>query len=184
VALKILPEAFARDAERVARFEREARVLASLNHPHIAAIYGFEESGSPKFLVMELALGETLAQRIARGSIPLDDALAIAKQIAEALEAAHEKGIMHRDLKLANVKVAPGGNVKVLDFGLAKAFADEPSPAGAPEGFSNSPTLGAAATNPGVIVGRWPTCRPSRRRAPRSIGEPIFLHSAPCCTRC
>ena len=114
VAIKILPETFARDAERAARFEREARVLASLNHPHIAAIYGLEESGGRKFLVMELAEGETLAQRIARGPLPLEEALSMAKQIAEALEAAHEKGFMHRDLKLANIKANTDGQVKVL----------------------------------------------------------------------
>src|SRR5678816_3924442 len=105
VAIKLLPEAFARDADRLARFEREARVLASLNHPHIAAIYGLEESGGRKFLVMELAAGETLAVRISRGPIPVDEALKIAGQIAEALDAAHEKGVVHRDLKPANIKV-------------------------------------------------------------------------------
>ena len=104
VAIKLLPEAFARDPERVARFEREARVLASLNHPHIAAIYGGEESAGRKLLIMELAEGETLAARIARGPLPLDEAVAIALQIAEALEAAHEKSVMHRDLKPANIK--------------------------------------------------------------------------------
>src|SRR5437870_8694667 len=121
VAIKLLPEAFSRDADRLSRFEREARVLASLNHPHIAAIYGLEESGGRKFLVMELAAGETLAARIKRGPIPVDEALGVAAQIAEALEAAHEKGIIHRDLKPANVKITPEGKVKVLDFGLAKA---------------------------------------------------------------
>src|SRR5262249_21277809 len=114
VAIKVLPEAFARDAERLGRFEREARVLASLNHPHIATIHGLEESGGRKFLVMELAQGETLAARISRGSLPLDDALTIASQIAEALEAAHEKGVIHRDLKPANIKVTSDGQVKVL----------------------------------------------------------------------
>ena len=102
VAIKLLPEAFSHDKDRSARFEREARVLASLNHPHIAAIYGLEESGGRKFLVMELVEGQTLAERIKRGPIPVDEALAIAKQIAEALEAAHEKGIIHRDLKPGN----------------------------------------------------------------------------------
>src|SRR3989475_5378122 len=111
VAIKLLPEAFARDAERVARFEREARALASLNHPHIAAIYGLEESGDRKLLVMELAEGETLADRIKRGPLAMDDALAIAKQIAEALEAAHDKGVMHRDLKAANIKVSRNSQV-------------------------------------------------------------------------
>jgi serine/threonine protein kinase/Tol biopolymer transport system component len=149
IAIKLLPEAFARDADRLARFEREARVLASLNHPHIAAIYGLEESGGRKFLVMELAPGETLAARISRGPIPLDEALKIAGQIAEALEAAHEKGVMHRDLKPANIKVTPDGHVKVLDFGLAKAFEGE---AGS-RSLSNSPTITMEATNAGVILG-------------------------------
>src|SRR5256886_5405644 len=120
VAIKLLPEAFTHDAERAARFEREARVLASLNHPHIAAIHGLEESGDRKFLVMELVGGETLAERIKRGPIPIDEALNIAKSIGDALEAAHEKGVVHRDLKPANVKITPDGNVQVLDFGLAK----------------------------------------------------------------
>ena len=122
VAIKILPEAFAHDADRLARFQREAKTLASLNHPNIAAIYGLEESGGVTALVMELVEGEDLSQRIARGAIPVDEALPIAKQIAEALEAAHEQGIIHRDLKPANIKVRPDGTVKVLDFGLAKAI--------------------------------------------------------------
>src|SRR2546422_9079685 len=120
VAIKILPEAFAADAERVARFQREARVLASLNHPHIAAIYGLEDAEGVKALVMELVEGEDLAQRLARGAIPLNKALPIAKQIAEALQAAHEQGIIHRDLKPANLMVTAQGVVKLLDFGLAK----------------------------------------------------------------
>ena len=122
VAIKILPDAFAADPDRLARFEREAKTLASLNHPHIAAIYGFEKSSGVQALVMELVEGEDLSQRIARGAIPLDEALPIAKQIAEALEAAHEQGIIHRDLKPANIKVRADGTVKVLDFGLAKAI--------------------------------------------------------------
>ena len=121
VAIKILPPSLAADADRLARFQREAEVLASLNHPHIAAIYGLEESGDMTALVMELVEGDDLSQRIARGAIPLDEALPIAKQIAEALEAAHEQGIMHRDLKPANIKVRPDGMVKVLDFGLSSA---------------------------------------------------------------
>ena len=122
VAIKILPPSLAADADRLARFQREAEVLASLNHPNIAAIYGLEESGGLTALVMELVEGEDLSQRIAQGPIPLDEALPIAKQIAEALEAAHEQGIIHRDLKPANIKVRDDGTVKVLDFGLAKAM--------------------------------------------------------------
>src|SRR5260370_644396 len=120
VALKILPDSVATDPERLARFQREAQVLASLNHPHIGAIYGFEESNGIRALVLELVEGPTLADRIAQGAIPLDEALPIAGQIAEALEAAHEQGIIHRDLKPANIKLRPDGVVKVLDFGLAK----------------------------------------------------------------
>jgi serine/threonine protein kinase len=121
VALKILPESFASDSERLARFQREAEVLASLNHPNIAAIHGLEESNGPRALVTELVEGPTLADRIAQGPLPVDEALPIAKQIAEALEAAHEQNIIHRDLKPANIKLRPDGTVKVLDFGLAKA---------------------------------------------------------------
>ena len=124
VAIKVLPDSFASDADRLARFTREAQTLASLNHPNIAQIYGLEESNGVRALVMELVEGEDLSQRIARGPIPIDEALPIAKQIAEALEAAHEQGIIHRDLKPANIKVRPDGTVKVLDFGLAKAHAN------------------------------------------------------------
>ncbi len=116
VALKILPEAFADDPDRLARFQREAQVLASLNHPNIAAIHGIEQSGDTRALVLELVEGPTLADRIAQGPVPLDEALPIAKQIAEALEAAHEAGVIHRDLKPANIKVREDGTVKVLDF--------------------------------------------------------------------
>src|SRR5499425_852136 len=138
VALKILPEAFTLDGDRIARFRREAQVLASLNHPNIAAIYGFEDSGTTHALVLELVEGPTLADRIAKGPIPLDEALPIAKQIAEAFEAAHEQGIIHRDLKPANIKVRDDGAVKVLDFGLAKAF-DPVAPAAV--SATLSPTL-------------------------------------------
>jgi eukaryotic-like serine/threonine-protein kinase len=160
VAIKLLPEAFTHDAERAARFEREARVLASLNHPNIAAIHGLEESGDRKFLVMELVEGETLAERIKRGPIPIEESLGIAKQICEALEAAHEKGIIHRDLKPANVKITPDGKVKVLDFGLAKAFESESAMAA----LSNSPTLSMAATNAGVILGTAAYMSPEQTR--------------------
>ena len=118
VAIKALPDLFSKDKERLSRFDREARLLASLNHPHIATIYGFEESDGEHFLVLELVEGETLAERIKRGPIPLDEALSLFTQIAEALATAHEKGIIHRDLKPANIKVTPEGKVKVLDFGL------------------------------------------------------------------
>jgi serine/threonine-protein kinase len=148
VALKVLPDSFIHDATRARRFRREAQVLASLNHPHIGGIYGLEEANGIMALVLELVEGPTLADRIAPGPIPLDDALPIAKQIAQALEAAHEQGIVHRDLKPANIKVRPDGTVKVLDFGLAKAI--DPSPA-SPE---LSPTLTRTAlSHPGVILG-------------------------------
>ena len=152
VAIKILPEAFAHDSERLARFDREARTLASLNHPNIGQIHGLEESDGIKALVMELVEGPTLADRIAQGPITLDEALPIAKQIAEALEAAHEQGIIHRDLKPANVKVRPDGMVKVLDFGLAKAL--EPVAAGSTDA-TTSPTITSPAmmTRVGVILG-------------------------------
>ena len=148
VALKILPDAFAADPDRLARFKREAQILASLNHPNIAQIYGIEEAEATRALVLELVEGPTLADRISKGPIPLDEALPIAKQIAEALEAAHEAGVIHRDLKPANIKVREDGTVKVLDFGLAKAL--DPAPDVDP---SQSPTLTAAATQMGVIMG-------------------------------
>src|SRR6185436_8315266 len=122
VAIKVLPEAFARHPERQARFKREARMLASLNHPNIAAIHGLEECGGVHYLILELVPGLTLSQRLAEGPLPLEEALCVCRQIAEALEAAHEKAIVHRDLKPANVKITPEGKVKVLDFGLAKAL--------------------------------------------------------------
>jgi|SoiMethySBSTD1v2_1073268.scaffolds.fasta_scaffold28364_3 serine/threonine-protein kinase len=122
VAIKVLPEDHARDADRVARFQREAQVLASLNHPNVGAIHDLQKHGDTDFLILELVEGETLAERISRGAIPADEAVDIARQIAEALSAAHEKGIVHRDLKPANVKITPEGSVKVLDFGLAKFF--------------------------------------------------------------
>src|SRR3954468_16590015 len=122
VAIKILPESFAHDPDRLARFEREAKTLAALNHPNIAHVYVFETSAGVPALVMELVEGSTLADRIGRGPVPIDESLCIASQIAEALEAAHERGIIHRDLKPANIKLREDDTVKVLDFGLAKAF--------------------------------------------------------------
>src|SRR5215468_2522115 len=126
-AIKMLPDEFARDADRVNRFQREAEVLASLSHPNIAGIYDLQHSGETQFLVMELVEGETLADRIKRGPLPVEEALQIGKSICEALEAAHEKGIVHRDLKPANVKFTADGTVKVLDFGLAKALQSAPA---------------------------------------------------------
>jgi Tol biopolymer transport system component len=160
VALKVLPDAFASDPERLARFEREAHTLAALNHPNIAAIYGVEESSGVRALVMELVEGETLSERIAAGPVPIPEALAIARQIAVALEAAHEHGIIHRDLKPANVKATPEGVVKVLDFGLAK-IADEPSTPGNP---TLSPTLTLQATRAGVILGTAAYMSPEQAR--------------------
>jgi eukaryotic-like serine/threonine-protein kinase len=160
VAIKFLPEAFSHDTERVARFQREARILASLNHPNIAAIHGLEEIDSRYFLVMELVQGETLADRIKRGAIPIEEALPIAKQVAEALEEAHEKGIIHRDLKPANIKITPDGKVKVLDFGLAKAYETETSK----PNLSQSPTISVAATNAGVILGTAAYMSPEQAR--------------------
>ena len=161
VAIKVLPEAFAHDAERLSRFQREAKMLASLNHPNIATIHGLEQSNGTQYLVMELVSGETLAERVKRdGALPVEEALAICKQIAEALEAAHEKGIIHRDLKPANVKVTPEGKVKVLDFGLAKAFAGD-TVDGNP---SQSPTLSAVATMQGVLLGTAAYMSPEQAR--------------------
>src|SRR5262249_53391360 len=152
VALKILPATFTNDPDRVARFRREAQVLASLNHPHIGAIYGLDEASGTQFLVLELVDGESLDKTIARGRIPVDEALGIAKQIAEALEAAHERGIIHRDLKPANVALTKDGDVKVLDFGLAKATDAASGPS---IDLANSPTITspAALTGVGVILG-------------------------------
>jgi serine/threonine protein kinase/Tol biopolymer transport system component len=161
VALKVLPAAFAREPDRLARFKREAHVLASLNHPHIGAIYGFEESGETHALVMELIEGPTLGDRIAQGAIPVDDALLIARQIAEALEAAHEQGIIHRDLKPTNIKLRHDGTVKVLDFGLAKAM----QPVGSTPIVSQSPTITTPAmTQEGAILGTAAYMSPEQAR--------------------
>ena len=160
VAIKILPRLFTSDPDRLARFEREARVLASLNHPHIGAIYGLEDADGMRALVLELVHGETLADRIARGPIPLNEALTIARQIADALEAAHEKGIVHRDLKPANIKITPDGVVKVLDFGLAKAASGDAAPAD----LTQSPTLTVGGTREGVILGTAAYMSPEQAR--------------------
>jgi serine/threonine protein kinase len=161
VAVKILLPDVANDPDRLARFSREAQVLASLNHPNIAHIHGLEEAGGVTALVLELVEGEDLAQRIVRGPIPLDEALRIAKQIAEALEAAHEQGIIHRDLKPANIKVRADGTVKVLDFGLAKAM--DPA-AGSSANAMNSPTLSLHATQAGIILGTAAYMSPEQAR--------------------
>src|SRR5438093_6098848 len=158
VALKVLPDHFSKDSERLARFQREAQVLASLNHPNIAQIYGLEESGDTQCIVMELVEGDTLQERLKRAPIPIDEVLPMAKQIAEALEAAHEGGIIHRDLKPANIKIAPNGNVKVLDFGLAKAFEESAQPS-----LSNSPTLMSASVA-GTILGTAAYMSPEQAR--------------------
>ncbi len=172
VAIKVLPASFASDPERLHRFEREARMLAALNHPHIGGIYGFEEADGVRGLVLELVEGDTLAEKLGELSsvksrvsgLPLDEALSIARQIAEALEAAHEKGIVHRDLKPANIKITPDGVVKVLDFGLAKAFVGDAS---GPD-LSQSPTATAGGTREGMILGTAAYMSPEQAR-----GKPV-----------
>ena len=166
VAIKVLPDELARDEERLARFKREAKVLASLNHPNIAAIYGLEQSESTHYLVLELVPGETLAERISRGPIPWEEALEIAAKVAEALEEAHEQGIVHRDLKPANVMLTPDGKVKVLDFGLAKAFAGDD----ASQELSQSPTISRHQTAAGVILGTAAYMSPEQARG-RSVDK-------------
>src|SRR5215470_9586466 len=161
VAIKVLPEAFASDAERTARFQREAKVLASLDHPNIASIYGLEDSDGTRALVMQLVEGPTLADRIKAGPISVDEAVRIAKQIADALEYAHERGIIHRDLKPANVKVTNDDAVKVLDFGLAKALEGDPSSID----ISTSPTNSRMATQQGVLLGTAAYMSPEQAKA-------------------
>src|SRR5262245_25296065 len=174
VALKLLPAAFASDPDRLARFEREARVLASLSHSGIAGLYALEQAPlddaqqPARFLAMELAEGEDLAARLKRGAIPLDEALAIARQVAEALEAAHEKGIVHRDLKPANVKVSGDGRAKVLDFGLAKAWRGDGADDAESSDWSQSPTLAHTGTAAGLILGTAAYMSPEQAR-----GKPV-----------
>ena len=160
VAIKVLPEQFTKDPQRLARFEREAQLLAQLNHPNIAAIYGLEEADGVRFLAMELVEGETLAERVGKGRLPIKEALEICRQIAEGMEAAHEKGVIHRDLKPANVKVTPKGKVKILDFGLAKAFEGEVPAAD----ISQSPTLTEEMTRAGAILGTAAYMSPEQAR--------------------
>ena len=168
VAIKVLPEQFTKDPQRLARFEREAKLLASLNHPNIAAIYGLEEADGVRFLALELVEGETLAERVAKGPVPVEEALEVCRQIAEGVEAAHEKGVIHRDLKPANVKVTPEGKVKILDFGLAKAFEGETPIAD----ISQSPTLTEEMTKAGVILGTAAYMSPEQAR-----GKPVDKRS-------
>src|SRR6185503_2524302 len=148
VALKVLPDNFASDPDRLSRFQREAQVLASLNHAHIAQIYGLEQANGSTCIVMELVEGETLEERLRKGPLPYDEAIHIARQVADALAAAHERGIVHRDLKPANIKLTPAGTVKVLDFGLAKALGPKTSDIGA----TAMPTV-ASGSLPGLIMG-------------------------------
>ena len=164
VAIKILPEIFSEDTERLARFEREAKLLASLNHPNIAVIHGLHHAEGVHFLAMELVQGEDLAQRLQRGAMPMEEAIGAAKQVAEALEAAHENGVVHRDLKPANIQITPDGKIKVLDFGLAKAF-DTESTSGSP---SMSPTMTSAGTRAGMILGTAAYMSPEQAR-----GKPV-----------
>ncbi len=163
VAIKVLPQSVAQDKERLARFEREAKVLAQLNHPNIATVYGLEQSGETRALILELVEGDDLSVRLKRGPLPVDEALEVCKQIAEALEAAHEKGIIHRDLKPGNIKLTEDGKVKVLDFGLAKALEDEPSTSGVLS-VEDSPTITDAFTKPGTILGTAAYMSPEQAR--------------------
>jgi len=170
VAIKVLPEAFAGEVERLARFEREAKVLATLNHPNIAGIYGLHEHDGIHFLAMEMVAGEELAARVDRGPIPLAEALDIGGKIADALEAAHAAGIIHRDLKPANVKLTPDGKVKVLDFGLAKALASDPASGDPDPGMS--PTMTSAGTIAGMILGTAAYMSPEQAR-----GQPVDVRA-------
>ena len=167
VALKMLPEGFAEDVERLERFEREARVLASLSHPNIAGIHGLEDVEGKRFLVMEVAEGETLSERIGRGPLPVEEAARIAVQIAQAVEVAHEKGIVHRDLKPSNVVVTPEGRVKVLDFGLAKALGIHPLSGDSGQN-TQSPTLSPGMTQAGMLLGTAGYMSPEQAR-----GKPV-----------
>jgi serine/threonine protein kinase len=193
VALKIVPEAFASDPDRLMRFEREARTLAALNHPQIAHIHGLEEADGVRALVMELVEGEDLSARIARGPIPLDEALPLARQVAEALEAAHEAGIIHRDLKPANIKVREDGTVKVLDFGLAKALDTGATGAAGAMGAMGAGATGAldtptitspALTMRGVILGTAAYMAPEQAKGRQVDKRADIWALGACSTRC
>ena len=175
VAIKVLPEAFAENKERLARFEREAKLLASLNHPNIATLFDLQEHEGTHFLVLELVPGETLAERIQRGPIPIDEALPLFKQVAEGLEAAHGSGVIHRDLKPANIKVTPEGKVKVLDFGLAKAMQPEEPVADS----SQSPTL-TKDTALGAIMGTAAYMSPEQARG-KPVDKQTDIWAFGCC---
>jgi serine/threonine protein kinase len=163
VAIKVLPAAVAKEGERLARFRRETQLLAALNHPNIAAIYGLEESDGRVALVLELVEGEDLAERLKRGALPVDEAMAVAKQIAEALEGAHEKGVVHRDLEPANIKLTLDGKVKVLDFGLAKAWTGDGTGSASSADVSHSPTM-TRGTEAGLILGTAAYMSPEQAR--------------------
>ena len=182
VALKLVGEAFAADPDRLARFEREAKLLASFHHPSIAVLYGTEESSGRRALVLELIEGPTLADRLAGGAIPLPEALSVARQVAEALEHAHAHGIIHRDLKPANIKVTPEGQAKVLDFGLGRLLAAEVAAGHRPVELAHAVAAGHPA---GVSSwGRRPTCRPSRREGRPWTAGPMSGRSGWSCSRC
>jgi eukaryotic-like serine/threonine-protein kinase len=180
VAVKVLSGAFTQDPQRMARFEREAKVLASLNHPNIASIYGLDDSNNLQALILELVEGPTLAERIKQGAIPVEDALHIAKQIAEALEYAHEHGVVHRDLKPANIKLINADVVKVLDFGLAKAIERDASSID----VSTPPRLATWPRRWGSFWGQPLTCRRNKRKASLSIAALTSGRSAVFCSKC
>ncbi len=175
VAIKVLPEAVAQDPERLGRFEREAKLLASVNHPNVATLYGFERDGDVRFLVMELVEGEDMATRLRRGPIPVGEAIGLFTQVADGLEAAHTKGIVHRDLKPANLKITDDGRVKILDFGLAKPM--EPAPGA---DVSESPTMGVRGTSAGVILGTGPYMSPEQAMG-KAIDKQTDVWAFGCC---
>ena len=178
VAIKILPDAFSADSERLARFEREAKLLASLNHPGIAVIHGLHEEAGVRFLAMELVPGEDLAKRLERGALLVEEALHTGLQVAEALEAAHAQGVVHRDLKPANIQITSEGQVKVLDFGLAKAFETDPASGPGP-GLTHSPTLTSVGTRAGVILGTAAYMSPEQARG-KSLDKRTDIWSFGC----